>query len=182
MKKIMRRLLSSIVISAVFAQFGAVYAQQLDPEMIEMYRSQREEQLFEQMSELVSEKIRLDARPVKDTVRMTEIDDEMSRIDAALEAVGVHKMDANDPEDLALMAEVMLGGEQGNQVYNSRSMEPDLSYLADAYSVYETSGSTVINGVTYPYRTFRIVDNKGMDRLYTNDITAELIGAVSSTL
>lgn len=93
------------------------------------------------------------------------------QIEQALENLGVKKIDSSNTEDITRLSNLVM-----STTSTTRS-NFDFSMIADAYSVYDYSGTRTINGKSYDYEYYRVVDNKGyVDSTLT---TAELVVPVA---
>ena len=131
------------------------------------------------------------ALDVKDVTRSKERHEKKSNYVAELESLGVHKIDPENAEDMAMLAEM-----QEEMVFESEASEsaavtfalsseydtaPDFAMIANVYSLYIYNGTYKYNGTPYYYRYIRVVDDKGYDGLYyyqQNNLVPNVGGAV----
>lgn len=114
------------------------------------------------------------------TAQQKAINSQEKALTDRLEALGVHTVDPNNPEDIARLAEIVLGNT------NSTANLPDLpgvDNLADWYTVTQHGGTTYVNGVEYNYAFIYVTDNKDTAHSpLTVSKTATLIGRESTAL
>jgi len=82
-------------------------------------------------------------------VASVEIAHEEKQLNNRLEELGVHKIDPNNREDMEHLEDVVLS-EQKNDITKGKASSipdpPDLSSLANCYSLYQYSGTTTVKG------------------------------------
>lgn len=83
-----------------------------------------------------------------------------SEIEQELLELGVNKIDATDSEAVARFAEITLSS-AGTGGLSRANTVFDFEMIANVYSIYDYSGTYTINGETYEYEYYRVVDNKG---------------------
>ena len=80
-----------------------------------------------------------------------------------------------DPSDSAYLDSFDTSVPEG-----SRATPPDFAMLANAYSIYAYDGTYTYNGVNYPYRYLKVVDDKGYNQLTLNQHHVMLNNATST--
>lgn len=90
------------------------------------------------------------------------------QLDDRLEGLGVHKIDPNNKEDIERLEDVVLSAWKNEiakmDTTSSIPAPPDFYSIADCYSLYQHTGVTTVNGVSYNYSYIRVIDDKGYSR------------------
>ena len=89
-----------------------------------------------------------------------------ANIEAQLSNLGVKKIESTDLDDIERLNELVASSAGTRSGF-------DFSMLTDVYSIYDYGGNYTINGVSYEYEYYRVVDNKGY--VDTTLTVAELI-------
>lgn len=95
---------------------------------------------------------------------------------------GVVKIDPTDSVAVEQFAEITLSSANQEGVSRANTVF-DFDMIANVYSIYDYSGTYTINGETYDYEYYRVVDNKGyVDHTLTYSELLTPIGRVSTTI
>lgn len=105
------------------------------------------------------------------TASLSKISSMETQIEKELEDLGVNKIDPSNEEDISRLATIV------NSTSHSMRSTFDFSMLANVYSIYDYDGTYTINGTSYEYQYYRVIDNKGY--VDTTLTTAELIVPVA---
>lgn len=89
-----------------------------------------------------------------------------SAIEMQLEELGVRKLNPDDPEDMKLLDELPAQREySGVPLTGAQDYAPTLNAIAGLYSLFYESGNYYYQGVEYPFRYIRVIDDKGYGKL-----------------
>lgn len=121
-----------------------------------MAQQERIDQLFSELNDLA---VMSKQQSCSDVSSFSATQDQLlsmeSEVEQELFALGIRKIDPNNPEDISRISSVMTSSiERAGSVFN-------FDMLADVYSIYEYSGARTVNGNSYNYMYYRIIDNKG---------------------
>lgn len=121
-----------------------------------MAQQERIDQLFSELNDLA---VMSKQQSCSDVSSFSATQDQLlsmeSEVEQELFALGIRKIDPNNPEDISRISSVMTSSiERAGSVFN-------FDMLADVYSIYEYSGTRTVNGNSYNYKYYRIIDNKG---------------------
>ncbi len=154
---------------------------------IEDQKQDQIDEIFTELNELAlaTNQVLFSANTVATTPDLTYINDRQTELDQRLESLEVHKIDPNNSEDIAQLEEVMqhtLDTEMMNAPLATSEDGPNISTLAELFSVYQTSGARTISGTKYNYSYVRVIDNKGYGKLTQSVSDTTLIGKSSVQL
>lgn len=120
------------------------------------------------------------------SVTIARIASQEQQLNNRLEELGVRKIDPNSKEDMEHLEDVVLSAwknDMGMGKASSIPAPPDLNSLADCYSLYQYTGTTTVDGVSYNYSYIRVTDNKGYSRSpLTSSKSIELVEKKSMLL
>ena len=147
--------------------------------------------IFEEMNEVLVEKAHAEYLASKNAehssglMEINSTENQLNKrqdvLETALSKLGVHKLDPNDKEDMAILVELSNVKNQKDGVVtlsDPYDSAPDLAAIATVYSVYLQDHSYTIDGVTYNYRRCIVIDNKGRNGL-TENAEYDLVPAIS---
>ncbi len=148
-------------------------------------RQEEIDRIFWEMNQDVLEKANLE---YLDTCGMSsrseernETDDyfkkeKMEEWEAQLEALGVHKINPDNPGDMEMLAELFQSAEQINPLSDPWDTAPDLSNVTKAFSVYCYDNTYQYKNEEHICRYLRVVDNKGSGLLtHRKDFNAAIV-------
>lgn len=147
----------------------------------EHYKEQQIDELFLELNNIALKKYMADNNLVPSST-FTDRDNyegAILDIEESLEALGTHKIDPNNPEDMESFLEIVGGAPM---IYSGSDDDPlESSVIPYYYGVYQTKNSVTIDNISYDYRVIRVVDEKGRGGL-TSSCNVGLISGESSLL
>lgn len=115
-------------------------------------------------------KTSVDSRSDRDVKLANERQNELEAIqlEQKLAELGVNKIDASDSEDMKMLKEMEATLEYSENVSERSGIydtAPNLSAIANLYTLYTYDGKVNRNGTEYYYRYIKVIDNKGYNGL-----------------
>lgn len=177
-KSMLFRVLVSVLLVSVLTLSIPVYASDLSYNQIEVEKQEQIDALFSELNDIALEKKLLQMTSgsaflvsPNSVGEMNSLASQEASIEAQLSNLGVKKIKSSDLDDIERLNEIV------NSSSSVTSSGFDFSMLTDVYSIYDYSGNYTINGVSYEYEYYRVVDNKGyVDTALT---VAELITPIT---
>lgn len=106
------------------------------------------------------------------TANQLKIEKRETELDLLLADLNVHKIDPDNENDMVLLSTLSETFENYNLAEpfsNPTDTAPDLSFLANVFTVYIYDGTHSYNGENHTYREIRVVDNKGYKKFTVNE-------------
>lgn len=182
MHRISHKLLSGLVVLAQLFSlcFFCVPVNAIEDSTAEEIAKQEQiDKLFSELNDLALEKkIQQNSASMNSSAKTTsDITAMEEQIEQTLESFGVKKIEASNTQDISRLSALV------SSTNASARAGFDFSMIADAYSVYDYSGTTKINGKSYDYEYFRVVDNKGyVDTALTTSQLVVPVAKVNTTI
>ena len=184
MKKCNLTLIFMCVLLLIVFTSTNVFAVQTDNTYvnIEIQKEEVIDNIFREMNDIILEKNKLlkSRLSIDSQTRRIELESRKLSLERSLENLGVHKIDPTNELDIAKLSEVI--SSPINNRYAASVSPPDVTTLALLYSVYQTTGTCVVDGVTYNYSNVRVVDDKGTGGLTHNEVEVRAIGAKTTVI
>lgn len=119
-----------------------------------------------------------------DELDLAKIESRVSDLELRLEQLNVHKINPDNENDMRLLSGIVLNDEYNAQKSSASNIPspPELSAIANYYSIYHQNGTYKVNGTSYNYSFIRVVDNKGYNTPLTCSKVCILTGKTNSTL
>lgn len=141
------------------------------------------DRLFSELNDIaLQDKLAAQSNTPLEAASYQERANSKASINNQLESLGVHLLDPNSPEDMAKFEEVVYS-EYENSGISPSSIEdkPNVSNIANRYSVYEYTGTVKLDNVYHDYLYYTVVDNKGSNGLTENKFECQIIGGGTYT-
>lgn len=134
-------------------------------------KQQEIDALFTELNELALQERMLQVKQEKgistaaanNAIQLESINSRQAALKSQLEKLGVHTIDPNNPADMAQLEEVVLGSMNTNSTASIPN-PPNLSSIANCYSLSQYNGTTTVNGVVYNYSYIYVTDDKEYSR------------------
>lgn len=183
MKKVISLILMACICVMLYPQTKNVMATEMQnqEELLTEEKLQRQEEIdkiFQEMNQDILKKLTseyLDSVDIDNILdQENEITDDSKKEksadwDAQLEALGVHKLDPDNPHDMEMLAELFQSTELLNPLSDPWDTAPDLSNVTKAFSIYFDDNTYQYKNEEHVCRSIIVVDNKGSNLLTHSD-------------
>lgn len=177
--KLIKRMLSLLMIIVIMLVASSqVFANKADTNAVEIEKHNIAERLYTELNELALQKTLINAdKDKKHEHELQEIFDREEAIDQVLGALGVKRVLPSDTATIERLNNLVL------ETASPKNRSFDFGMISNAYTVYDYSGTYVINGISYQYEYYRVIDNKGyVDSQLTTSKLMVPVGQTTSLL